>query len=418
MKKVSHTATLVAKDAAKVCMHVLGVARTDFRVMREATALIEAGFSVSIVDIEGEAQRPATEDIQGICVRHVLMPGWYISTRFPWSLLKAALMFFRTTLRLVCTSADIYHAHDECALPACYIAARLHRKPLVFDAHELPLCEKPLSQMSVSQRSMYPLLTYLFLRMLPYCAKVITTSPLYAKEIRRSYNCLEVSLIRNFPVYRSVPKSNRLREHFGLSPDVRIALYQGYIQPDRGMDRLVRAAPYLEPDIVVVMMGKGDNATLLQLESLIASEEVADRVKIMLPVPYEELLDWTASADIGLTILPPDYSQSIRMTLPNKLFEYLMAGLPVLTSPLDAIVEVIKTYDVGQIVSSLAPEDVGAGINVMLSDQVALARMSRNALEAARHEFHWEKESQQLIGLYRDILRIEHADPELLTPYA
>src|SRR5439155_15191366 len=133
-------------------------------------------------------------------------------------------------------------------------------------------------------RSMYPLLTYLFLRMLPYCAKVITTSPLYAQEIRRSYQRPEVSLIRNFPGYRTVQKSNKLRERLGLSPDVRIALYQGYIQPDRGLDRLVRAAPFLEPNIIVVMMGKGDNATLLQLESLIASEGVADRVKIMPPV--------------------------------------------------------------------------------------------------------------------------------------
>ena len=166
------------------------------------------------------------------------------------------------------------------------------------------------------------------------------------------------------------------------------------------------------------MMGKGDEATLSELEALIASEGVADHVKILPPVPYDELLDWTASSDIGLTLFSPDYSPSIRLTLPNKLFEYLMAGLPVLTSSLDAIVEVINAYDVGQVVSSLAPEDVGAAINAMLSDQAALARMRRNALKAVEDEVYWERESQVLIRLYRNILGMEHADADVLTPYA
>ena len=81
-----------------------------------------------------------------------------------------------------------------------------------------------------------------------------------------------------------------------------------------------------------------------------------------------------------------------------------MAGLPVLSSQLDAIAEVIKTYDVGKVVPSLAPEDIGASINAMLADTAALARMRSNALEAARKEFHWENESQKLIQLYHAVL--------------
>ena len=81
-----------------------------------------------------------------------------------------------------------------------------------------------------------------------------------------------------------------------------------------------------------------------------------------------------------------------------------MAGLPVLTSPLDAVAELIKTYDVGQIVSSLEPADVAAAINSILADHVALARMHRNALEVAKGEFCWERENLQLINLYEKIL--------------
>jgi glycosyltransferase involved in cell wall biosynthesis len=167
---------------------------------------------------------------------------------------------------------------------------------------------------------------------------------------------------------------------------------------------LIRAAAFLGPDILVVLMGPGPQKTRAELEALIVGEGVADRVKILPPVPYEELLDWTASADIGLNILPPDYSASILRCLPNKLFEYLMAGIPVLTSELGAVVEVVKTYGVGQIVASLEPADVAAAITSALADPVALAHMRQQALDAAQREFCWEKEKQRLVLLYQSLV--------------
>ena len=407
MKTAPYLSTSRESEAAsmpspcRVCMHVRGVARTDFRVMREAAALLEAGFSVAIVDVEYERSRPAEEDIRGVCIKHTIRPQAFVPARFkPWFLVKATHLMLSSTIRLMRTPAAIYHAHDANALPACYIAARLRRKPLILDSHELPLHEPGITRW----HRLSALARRIFGGMLRRCAGVITPSPLYAQQIRRSYHCPEVSLIRNFPPYRAVARNDRLRQRLGLAPEVRIALYQGYLQPDRSLDLLVRAARFLEQDIVIVMMGKGDATTLAQLEALIASEGVAERVRILPPVPYEELLEWTASADLGLTLFSPDYSLSIRLTLPNKLFEYVMAGLPVLTSPLDAIVEVINTYDVGRVVSELSPADIGAAISAMLADREGLARMRGNALAAAKEEFHWEKESQELIRLYRRVL--------------
>ena len=114
-------------------MHVLETVRTDVRVLRKATALVEAGMDVSIVDIEDGRTRPCEEDLDGIHLKHIVMPSWFVPARIkPWFLVKVARMLVYGTLALLKTPADVYHAHDDTALPACYIAARLRRKLLVF----------------------------------------------------------------------------------------------------------------------------------------------------------------------------------------------------------------------------------------------------------------------------------------------
>ncbi|WP_281276409.1 glycosyltransferase [Dictyobacter kobayashii] len=216
-----------------------------------------------------------------------------------------------------------------------------------------------------------------------------------------------IALLRNLPEYREVPRNNRLREHLQLAASTRIVLYQGNIQPNRELDRLIHAASHFEPGIVLVIMGKDMKGTVSQLHSLIEQQGVAGQVKILPPVPYSELLTWTASADLGVTIYSPDYSLNVSMFLPNKLFEYLLVGVPVLSSNIGPIVEVIQKYDVGQIIASLAPEDIAAAINLLLHDKEALQRMRAHALTASRDELCWEKESPRLLQLYAEIAHKE-----------
>ena len=386
----------------KVCMHVLGTARTDVRVMREATTLAQAGMEVSIVDIESDPTRPHEEEIDGIHVKHIVMPGWFVPARFkPWFLVKLLLMLIYGTRALVNVSADIYHAHDDTALPACCIAARLRRKRLVFDAHELPLVEPNITRWSL----LHALSTLLLKSMMFGCTGIITVSPPIIHELQRLYGGQKARLIRNIPAYQAPIASDRLRRYLELDADTRIALYQGNLD-SRGLHRLILAARFIDPGIVIVMMGQGANQP--DLEALIAREAVSTRVKIIPAVPYAELLTWTASADIGLVVYSPSaaptMTPNIQMCLPNKLFEYLMAGLPVLASRLDAVAEIITTYDVGCIVNSLEPEAIGRAMSKMLANPDALARMRNNAHAATQHDLCWEKESCQLIDFYRNVM--------------
>jgi glycosyltransferase involved in cell wall biosynthesis len=380
----------------------VGTASYDSRITREAAALAEAGFAVTVVDVIADRTQPLEEDIDGVHMQHIVMPGMFISARFkPWFLVKLVRVIILGIIQLLRTNADIYHAHIEKALPTCYIAARLRHKPLVFDVADLTMSDPVI----LRWRKLRSLALLFLAHVVPHCAGIISASPLYEEALRTDYHAAAATVIRNVPPYHSVTRDDRLRRKLGLGPDVRIALYQGNIQPSRGLDRLVHTAKFLEPGIVIVMMGNARETTLRELQALIASEGVADRVKIIPAVPYNELLDWTASADIGLTVYPLDYSLNVRLCLPNKLFEYLMAGLPVLSSNLEGISEVIRIYDVGHVVYSLEPEDVAAAIHSMLADPVSLDRMRQNGLQAAKNELHWEKERQQLIRLYDSILK-------------
>ncbi|MDQ6661254.1 MAG: glycosyltransferase [Chloroflexota bacterium] len=404
-KSLTEAKTSAIQKPMKVCMHDMRSARNDVRAMRAATTLVEAGFSVSIVDVAITSTTSVEEGLPGIEMHHITVPRSFLSTRFErWAILKAVLLFIRSTFRVLSERADIYHACEVTALPACYLAARFRHKPLIFEAYELPLCDRPLFDMSRSRRWLHSLLTIVLAHILPRCTAVITVSPPIVQEIKKCYRVSRVSLLRNLPTYKKVSRTNYLRERLGLAPDVRIALYQGYLQPDRGLERLVRAASYLEPNMVIVLMGQGVGTTQDDLERLIVEKGVADRVKILPSVPYHELLAWTASADIGLTVIPLDYTLNMKMCLPNKLFEYLMAGLPVLSAPLEAVTEIITTYGVGHIVPSMEPAAVGAAINAMVKDETVLANMRSNALTAAEQTLCWEREGPELVRLYHEVL--------------
>ncbi len=401
---VKKEGTKLVHTPIKICMHVRGVVRTDMRVLREATALIEAGFDVSIVDVETDIQYPRNENIADIHVKHLIKPEWLIpEPRKVMRAFKTVQKLMITTVRLYNVPATFYHAHDINALLPCYLAAMLRRKRLVYDAHEMPLYEFEQAGGSKINK----LIMRFYLHVIRHAVAVITVSPAIIEEMAKRYSIDNITLVRNILPYQMAPVSDRLREQLKLGPEVRIVLYQGNLQPGRGLETLVKTARFLEENIIIVLMGKGCGTTPAELRTLIAQEGVMDRVKILPPVPYEELLSWTASADIGAITYSPDYSTNIYVQMPNKLFEYIMVGLPFLVSSLPAIVDILDKHDVGRVLPSLEPRVVAREINTMLTDTVRLAQMKRNALAVAQQTFCWEEESQQLIQLYHMLIKAE-----------
>ncbi len=383
----------------RVCMFVDTVALKDPRVMRSASALASVGMNVTIVDIAADRKALRREVAQGITIEHIRMPAWYRSTRFkPWFLVKLAAMWLRALVLLLRIPADVYHSHDLRPLLPSYLAAHWRRKPLIYDAHELPLVDPVVTRW----RRLHALATRAVRTLVAGCAAVIVVSPPIVPEFHRRYGGPVPVLVRNLPAYQCPGSTNRIRECLGLPPNKRIALYQGVLLPDRHLDILVRAGKYLADDIAIILLGSG--VQRLTLEALIAHENVADRVFMIPAVPYEDLLTWTASADVGLILFPPSHSLNVKYCLPNKLFEYLMSGVPALASGLDAVSDIIKTYGVGRIISSLDPRDIAHAIHAMVADHDTLHLMRKNALAACEREFRWDVEQNQLLALYHHLL--------------
>lgn len=399
--------------ATRVCMHVLTTARLDPRVLREAAALAEAGYDVTVVDIERDASRPHKEQMQGVTLKHIIMPSRFKRTRFkPWFLVKMAATIVRGIWSVTSTPAEVYHSHDDNALPACFVASRLRRKKLILDAHELPLVQPNHTRW----KRLSAIARWSLKRMAPRCDGIITVSPQIVEEFHHRYGGPHPVLVRNIPPYTPpVTGSNRLRQMMGFSDDIKIALYQGGIQENRRLDILVHAAHYVADNVRIIMMGYGESVE--KIKALIVAEGVQDRVFVIPAVPYEELVATTASADVGLIVLDGNYSLNQKWCLPNKLFEAMMAGVPVLSSPLEAVEDLMRDYEVGVVVNSLSPEVVGPAINALLADGEARARMSRNALAAARQVFRWDIERLSLLNLYASILGTATFSPtDLMEP--
>jgi glycosyltransferase involved in cell wall biosynthesis len=392
------------RNGRRVCLHRVGAVREDVRGMRAATTLWEAGYDVSIIDLDPDQSYPAELD-PGMAIHHLTLKDRDTTTWFKPALAFKMLRHFSARVRrLLQSEADIYHALEVDTVLACFVAGLLRRKPVVYEVYDLPY-DSPYFRSNV-RRSMYRKLMLMLLRcVLPHLNGVIAASPDYGRLVKRQLGGPDPVIVRNIPDYQPPVTSDTLRQQLGLSPTTKIALYQGYFLANRALDALIQAAKYVDANTVIVLMGKGPIQP--QLEALIQQEGLADRVKIVPYVAHADLLQWTASADLGLCLFSPDFSLNIRYTLPNKLFEYLMAGLPVLTTQLDALADLVQHYDVGAVVPAFEPQAMGQAISAVLADDAGRARMRHNALAATATELRWDVEKQRLLHLYDTIFDAE-----------
>lgn len=299
---------------------------------------------------------------------------------------------FRLLFLLLHTRTDIIHAHDLWVLPATAIAAALKRKKLIYDAHEYYAGLEIFNHHRV-RRFLWMLLESSLVR---FVDVLLTVSDPLADLYRMRYPSIpEYRVIRNLPLKEepSPALGEALPENFRY-----LLVYHGHFKPGRGLENLVCAMTAVE-NAGLLLIGGGE--LMAQLRDLIAEQDVRDKVIIRSYVSLESLISTSARADIGVALFEKS-SINYTYALPNKFFEYIMAGLPVLASDIETLKVYVDRYHIGRTVDPSDPARIAETIRDMLSKPQQLEEWSRNARKAA-DLLNWNTESEEMLRIYENL---------------
>jgi len=368
----------------------------DSRVIREARTLSQAGYKVKILEFS-DGQIPQRENLNGIEVSRIRIRTRDLLPKNTFFRGVKYLEYLWTACRqAVREGADVYHAHDPYPLVPAFLGARSQRAKVVYDAHELWAEQEGIS------RSVAKVWRKILRFLLPRVDVVLTVNEAIAEVLHVEYGAKEKPIV----VMNCQPRANPGRtlelaeflKNKGIQGK-RIALYQGALKPGRGLSQLVRAFEFLEDDIVLVLMGDG---TLKQeLSVLVRQLGLETKVWSHPPVLPDVLLAYTASADLGVVI----YENTCRnnyLCSPNKLFEYLAAGIPIVMCDFPVLRRLLQKYEVGRAFDPGSPKSIASAIRFCLADPARYERMRVNTQQAML-EYNWENEAAKLLDVYRNL---------------
>jgi alpha-maltose-1-phosphate synthase len=369
----------------------------DSRVEREARSLVAAGYDVEVIALTAEGLAD-TESRDGYSIRRVSPEGRLARAlwRLPGRLARRGYFFarLRTWGRRAAAAAserraDLLIGHDLDALAPAVRAKRLLHAPLIYDAHEL------FPDMAARGRPGYELRGWIRYesRLLRRADLVLAVTRSRADVMARRFGIAPPLVIRNVPEIPPAPPQPAADLRRDLPEGARIVLYLGGMQPTRGLEEAIRALPRL-PDCVLVLMGSGEEEYVDRLRALADEEGVADRLSIRPPVRPHEVVAVTVDADVGV-VLNHNTGLNNYLSLPNKIFEYVAAGRPVVTSAFPDMAELVRQHGVGETCDPEDPADIARAITAVLDDP----ERYRNAVP----ELTWERESEAFLDAVEEL---------------
>jgi glycosyltransferase involved in cell wall biosynthesis len=214
---------------------------------------------------------------------------------------------------------------------------------------------------------------------------------------RTQYN-KEVQVLRNVPTSDNLTKT-KSRADLGIPLDKKIVLVQGTgINIDRGVEELLEAVAIMD-NTVLYIVGSGD--VLNQLKERSKVQDLKNKVVFIGKLPYNEMMQYTYNADVGVT-LDKDTNINYRFSLPNKIFDYIKAGLPVLSSDLVELKKIINQYEIGVITADHSPEEIKKNLLAIWDNENRFSQYKENTIKAAQ-ELTWEQEVEILMDVYRKL---------------
>jgi glycosyltransferase involved in cell wall biosynthesis len=379
----------------KVSFHISLTPFThESRALKESKSSIVAGLVDNV--LVAAVWEPGLQEMQNLdnmlYVRRVRIRSRRLSKGLLVQAIKYLELLIRMAWGLRGRRISIIHSHSLAALPIGVAFKLLWRTKLVYDAHEL---ESELN-FTGFRKSLYRKVEKSLIR---FADGVLVVSDAIADWYSHNYQIRRPTVVRNIPEtgcsqnYDLIP----LKERFQMAQSDILFIYQGALAPGRGTERMLKIFSQVRRDRHIVFMGSG-----LLAPKVKECEEKFENIHYLEPVPPAQVIQYTSSADVGFC-LTENTCLSHYYSLPNKFFEYLISGLPVIINDLPEQRKIIEEYDCGW----LGGENDQILMDLINSLSVEEIQRKREKANLTRNYLSWNNEFQKLLGLYRQCLGLK-----------
>lgn len=361
----------------KVFLSVINDLTTDQRVHRIATTLAKNGYEVTLIGRRFSNSFPVERRI-------------YKTKRLRFLFKKGAFFYFCFNVRLFAflmfKRSDILVANDLDTLLANFLVSRLKRKPLIYDSHEY-FTEVPELVNRVFPRKVWKGIEKLLLPRIRFASTVCDS---IANEYKNIYG-IDMTVIYNYPIRKQLDFTKDEQDAAN-----RVIIYQGSLNIGRGLEYVIDAMQYVD-NAVFRIYGDGDITEVLK--ERVKLRDVETKVVFKGKLPFHKLHEETIQADLGIA-LEENIGLNYYYALPNKIFDYIQAHVPVIVSPFPEMIKIVHKYDIGLIYDHRSSEKLGEIINQAFDLKNRYNKWKDN-LEIAAKNLSWEKEEPKLLDLYR-----------------
>jgi glycosyltransferase involved in cell wall biosynthesis len=300
---------------------------------------------------------------------------------------------FRRAALAVAPRADLVHGMAFFGIPVAAAIARRDGARLTYDATDIYLEARNLARLRGPLRWLLARAERGWARR---ADRVVTVNEPYAAELERRLGVSRPLVVMNCPFRFTPPRVPERRFHAALDlpPTRRVVLYHGGLEAERGIEQLLDAVPRVR-DATLVLMGYGSLAPALAARAE-ATSHPAD-LRVLPAVRPEELLGWVACADVVAMPIQPT-TLNHRLATPNKLFEGMAAGVPVLAADLPGMAPIVSATGCGILVDPADPHAIATGLTRILdAPDEERAAWGRCGLEASRAGYAWEVQGRALL---------------------
>jgi glycosyltransferase involved in cell wall biosynthesis len=368
----------------KACVSVTNDLATDQRVLKVCDFLARLGFDVTLVGVKKSKSLP---------VLHIKIKTFRFNMYFENGFLFYAEYNLRLFFYLLFKRTNLLVSNDLDTLLPNFLVSRLKFRPLVYDSHEYFLGSTEIVDRPVVRKVWGTIERFIF----PRLKHIITVNHSIADLYEKTYG-KRPEVVRNLP-HRFAIDHSLSREELGLPTDKKIVLMQGgAINIDRGAEELINAMKpqYGLENVVLYFIGGGD--VWDKIKKLAKDLHLERKVYFLPKMPYQKMMRYTSQCDLGVTLDKP-VSLNYKYSLPNKLFDYLAAGVPVLASPMIEVKKIVDGYDVGMCIDDHDPAHIADTIKSMLTDEERIKKWKENAQNISS-TLCWENEEKVLIKIY------------------